>query len=490
MMRRFIFCVLSLTVAAVLPAWAQTTEQLTLDAAIRQAQQSSPSAEAARLRFAESQWQHDIFKASYLPSLSLSGSLPGLERSINEVTQPDGTVQYKPQSRLSSFTNLMITQRIPWTNTEVFAASRLGRLDLMGNRGYSQWNASPVAIGISQPLFQYNAMQWERRLEPLQLKLSRRTYAEDRAQVAEEVTRRFFDAYIARVNEEMAAFNVATNDTVYTLSQQRYTIGKIAENDLLQSELQLLNAQNELSSARIESQRALQALKLELGMRPEAELQLKPPAQLPSIDFQPEKAVAQARAHRGAFTNLRLQEMTAEREVAEAESQRGFSATLQASYGFNQQAPELAGAYRNPLYQQEFGINFQVPIFQWNEGEARVEAARAARQEVRIQNEQTRKELDQEVYFEALALKQLRRQVEIAAKADTVAARRFEVAQNRYRIGKISITELFDAQREKDAARRDYYQKLRQFWSSYYRLRRLTLYDFVEDRSLTEVWDQ
>jgi outer membrane protein TolC len=95
------------------------------------------------------------------------------------------------------------------------------------------------------------------------------------------------------------------------------------------------------------------------------------------------------------------------------------------------------------------------------------------------------KELEQEVYFEALQLEQLQQQVLIAAKADTVAARRFEVAKNRYLIGKIDITELFNAQREKDTARRSYVQILQQFWVSYYTLRRLTLYDFVRNQSLT-----
>lgn len=71
------------------------------------------------------------------------------------------------------------------------------------------------------------------------------------------------------------------------------------------------------------------------------------------------------------------------------------------------------------------------------------------------------------------------------AQADTVAACRFEVARNRYRVGNISITELFRAQTEKDAARRSYIQALRAFWASYYQLRRLTLYDFGADRTLS-----
>lgn len=63
---------------------------------------------------------------------------------------------------------------------------------------------------------------------------------------------------------------------------------------------------------------------------------------------------------------------------------------------------------------------------------------------------------------------------------DTVFSfgKRFEVAYNRYVIGRITIDNLYVAQSEKDAALSQYVQALRAYWQAYYRLRRLTLYDF------------
>src|SRR5205807_7900960 len=70
------------------------------------------------------------------------------------------------------------------------------------------------------------------------------------------------------------------------------------------------------------------------------------------------------------------------------------------------------------------------------------------------------------------------------AKADTVASKRFEVAKNRYVIGKIGISDLFIAQNKKNQALTSYIQALRGFWTGYYRLRRVTLYDFAEKTEL------
>ena len=80
--------------------------------------------------------------------------------------------------------------------------------------------------------------------------------------------------------------------------------------------------------------------------------------------------------------------------------------------------------------------------------------------------------------FAALQLEQTRRSLQLSAKADTVGAKRFEVAYNRYVIGKIAIDNLYLAQSEKDQAIVQYLQSLRSHWEAHYLLRRLTLYDF------------
>jgi outer membrane protein len=72
----------------------------------------------------------------------------------------------------------------------------------------------------------------------------------------------------------------------------------------------------------------------------------------------------------------------------------------------------------------------------------------------------------------------------ISAKADTVAQKRFDVAKNRYVIGKIGIGDLYIAQNEKDQALTAYVQALRGYWNAYARLRRVTLYDFAEKKEV------
>ena len=157
-----------------------------------------------------------------------------------------------------------------------------------------------------------------------------------------------------------------------------------------------------------------------------------------------------------------------------------------ASVGFNQTAPVFNQAYQSPLGKQQLQVGINMPMLQWGGGHADVEAAQADDDRMAAQNKANRDALVEDARFSVLQLQQAQRNVLISAKADTVAQKRFEVAKNRYVIGKIGISDLFIAQGEKDGAVLSYVQALRSYWTAYYHLRRVTLYDFVTKQELAD----
>jgi outer membrane protein TolC len=60
------------------------------------------------------------------------------------------------------------------------------------------------------------------------------------------------------------------------------------------------------------------------------------------------------------------------------------------------------------------------------------------------------------------------------------------VARNRYTVGKVSNTDLYTAQDQKDQAVLAYVQALRGYWMAYYHLRRVTLYDFAKKQEMAD----
>jgi outer membrane protein TolC len=274
------------------------------------------------------------------------------------------------------------------------------------------------------------------------------------------------------------------NDTLYRLNQGRFEVGRIGENDLLQSELALLRSRTSLDGARLEYDRAMAALRLGLGLGRGDSLAVVVTPQTPVIAVDTAKAVREAVANRSSIAGVRLQEVRARRSINAARLSNGMGATVQASYGFNATGSGFDSAYDELQEAQQFSVGVQIPLWQWGVKRETVGAARADAERVTAEGESTMEQVAQEAHFAALQLGQARRSLELSAKADTVAGKRFEVAYNRYVIGRIAIDNLYVAQSEKDQALVQYVQALRNYWQAYYRLRRLTLYDFAADQPI------
>jgi outer membrane protein TolC len=142
--------------------------------------------------------------------------------------------------------------------------------------------------------------------------------------------------------------------------------------------------------------------------------------------------------------------------------------------------------YGNTVNSQQVSIGFQIPILDWGRQKSRVKTAEASLklEEYTIQLDQIT--FDEEIFTQVKQFKMLKEQVIISQKADEIADKRYEISKNRYLIGKISITDLNLALRDKDDAKRAYIESLRSLWAAYYNLRYLTLYDFEQNVSLYE----
>ena len=457
---------------------------VTLQECIRMAQEESPGAKVVENEFQMRHWQYRAFQASFFPQLRMTAEAPGLVRAINPILQDDGSVRYQTQSQAQSSLGLSLNQAIPMTGGDISITSGINRVDLFGSTQEYLWRATPIVLGITQPVFQFNADKWNREIEALRYSSRKKQYVENKLDIALNVTRQFFDLYLARINLQIAQFNASINDTIYTISQGRYQVGSIAENDLLQSELALMNARTQMQSATLEYQRAGEELKITLGLSRYDSIRVIPPLDCPVLDIGPGVAVKMANQNRSTMTDLEINRLETQRELARAKSETGLTATVIANFGYNKSAEDFANLYSDPREQQFVNIQFELPVFQWGQGRADIEAARATREMVEYNTRIQQQRFNQEVRFQVEELEQLQAQVQLDARADTIAQRRFEVTKNRYLIGKVDITNMQIAQNERDRARRSYFQTLRNYWTAYYQLQRLTLYDFQWDKPL------
>jgi outer membrane protein TolC len=469
-----------LLLAAAAPVRAQ--QPMTLQQAIEIAQKQGLQARAVLDTREAARWRDRAFNARLMPQLSLTGTLPNYERAIVPVIQPDGSTQFKPRRETTSELGMTLQQPLPFTGGFMFVTSGLSRVDVGGDQSSRLYSSTPVTVGLRQDIFRPNALRWDSREQDLRAVAADREYIEAREDVAVNTATAFFDLFSARLALDNATSKVAINDTLFNLNKGRFEVGKIGENDLLQSELALLQARTSLDGAKLDFERANAALKRLLSLPPNAPIDITAPTEIPLIEVDTALAVEQALRNQSRTTNTELQTVQAKRHVTEAKLNNGLGATISATVGFNQRASVLDEAYQDLAQRQRYGVTVQVPLVQWGNRKGQVEAARADQDRATANARASRDAAAEEAHFAARQLAQSARNLALSAKADTVAVKRFDVAKNRYIVGKIGIDNLYLAQNERDGALRGYIEALRGYWASYYRLRRLTLYDFAEKR--------
>ncbi|MEP6732312.1 MAG: TolC family protein, partial [bacterium] len=431
-----------LLVALLLPCVARgqsaTQQTLTLQDAIRMAQEQGPQAQIARSTRDAAHYRDDAFNARLLPQLFLSGDVANLNHGIIPVILPDGTTQFTPQSQNQSSLGIGFRQQMPLTGGTIQVQSLVTRYDQFGDVRQKYYQTSPVVVSLTQDLFKPREIVWDKRMQSLSATVAERGYLEAREDVAGNTADAFFNLYAQEMTLKNAAANVAVNDTLYTLNKGRYEVGKIGENDLLKSELALLRARAAVDDAKLARDRAEAALRRLIAYPDDRRFTIVTPDSIPMVEADPEVAVQQALRNSSATQQNELDNVVTKRGIATAKSNNRFNATIQASAGFNQTAPTLGPAYQSPLGKQSLIVGMNFPMMQWGAGHAEVEAAKANDDRVGANNKMRRDALVEDARFSALALQQAQRNVLISAKADTVAGKQFEVARNRYIIGKIT----------------------------------------------------
>ncbi len=432
-------------------------------------------------------WQFQSYRSNYKPQLVLDGTIPGFNRSFDEVRQPDGSYEFLPVSINNSEINLRLRQPISATGAQLFLNSNITRfdnfLDTDTEDPYHLYSGNPLEIGIIQPLFQYNRLKWDKRIEPLRYEESQREYIESLEEISVFTTRRFFDLMLSQINLEIAVKNVANNDTIFKIAQGRYNLGKIAENELLQLELQLMNSRQQVAQATLDIETRNLRLKTWVGLTDITDLPLVLPETIPLFSVDEETALVHARANRSESIAFERRKLEADADIAQAKGDTGPQADLFARFGLTNRTArdaKLEDLYTSPENQQIVQLGFEIPILDWGRRKSRVKTAEANQKFVQYTVDQDIINFDEEVLTQVRQFEMLKEQVRITKVADDIAQRRYDITKNRYLIGKIAITDMNIALTEKDEAKSRYIQSLEDFWTAYFNLRFLTLYDFEE----------
>jgi outer membrane protein len=462
---------------------ASDTVRLSLQQVVEMAKQNSIAAKQAIATKENKYWQWRTFRSNYQPQLSLTGILPGYSKTSTQVLQPNGTILFQPIHNDNSSLTLDFSQTITATGGTIYGTTALQRFDDF-DRNNILYNGVPYALGYSQPLLQYNSLKWDKKIEPLKYNESKQAYIESQEQIAITVEGYFFDLLLAQVNLQVAENNLENTLKILNIANIKFELGKVSRNEILQLQLELLNAKKAVGTAKRDIEIATLTLRSYTGFEDTDKVTLITPTAATNMEVSADRVLIEAFANRSDAIAFIRRMAEAQRDIAKAKGQSGLVATLTANLGYSKSASNIPDVYRSPLNQQLLQLQFSIPILDWGRSKSRIKTAQANEQFTAYAVEQDKQTFKQQIVTQVTLFNMMNEQIVSTAEADSIAAEKYKIARERYVLGDLSITDLSIAFQENDQAKRDYINALRDLWGAYYQLRYLSLYDFEKNKKL------
>lgn len=464
---------------------------LSLNEVVTIASQKSLDAFRYKNMYLTSYWEFRYYKADKLPSLSLSTTPLDFnhyrKREYNFQTNEE---EYVLRDYFNSDVAVQLNQKIGLTGGSLFLSSELGMVKNLSGDQKTSYQATPVSIGYSQALNGYNELRWQSKIEPVKFEKAKKEFVQSQETLAMKSTSMFFELVDAQIQLKIAQNNMANADTLYKIGKGRFQVGTVTQDELLNLELGQLNAQQALSSAKLEVQRAQSGLNSYLVMDKETQINCQVPSVIPSLQVRADEALDLALKNNPDILDQEQQRLEQDKAVAQAKSETGLNTSLYAVYGLNQSAENFDMVYDQPDQSQRLRFGVNVPLVDWGRRKGRLMMAESTREVANARIRQSRIDFEQNIFQSVMEFNLQAEQVRNAAKADTVAQKGFEVTFQRFLIGKVDVIKLNIARNDRESARKSYITAVKTYWNYYYRLRMLTLFDFVKKENLTAEYDK
>lgn len=463
------------------------TLYLTADDLIEISLAQSPDLELANIQYAIASLQYDRFETFLMPSLNINGQIPILNRAINVISLPDGQEEFVNQSTMRNRLGASLDYQLPSTGGRIFIASTIERLDVFRTDQFpysKSYFFTPVTVGIEQPLFQFNAIKWEKEILQRQKERTDAQRILEQEMVIYAVVSGFYDLELIRRRMDLMRNKIEDARSLIQIKEQLFQRGTGSLAEMKQLALDTLQSHMEFQSTVLEYRNLNRQLLDLTGLQHQHFLIPVSTAEiyLPDIDL--ETAVDKAIHHRARTSGVRLRLAESTRDIEQAEKDRGVSFHVSASLGINNTAEAFSGLRYNFLDRELLSIGFNMPITDWGRRDINRQLANTQLSELEKTLEREERTITRQVTELHQRYAFLKSKREVDAQALNTAEDIYESVRNQYLRGQADWVSLQQSRTSLDQATLTYYQTRSEAIKIYYQLRSITLYDFEMQEEL------
>jgi outer membrane protein TolC len=441
-----------------------------------------------RLKYENALLEYENHQKSFLPSLEFNLAPVSFNHSMR-LLQNYSTGQYNNIEEFSNTTygGLNISQKLGLTGGTFQLSSSLSFLrEFSSNK--NSFSSTPLYISYSQSLFGGGKRyKFEKAIYHLRNAVTMKNYCTSVSYEQQNILTLYLEAYSNMMDVQFYSKTVNIGDTILMHALLRKKSGKITEYDYNQVELQQLESKIQLQKSIFAYESSLRRLADEIGLD---KIGLKPLTDTNFPHLIDSGVVMQhVRRNNPELQNMEIEKLQAKYTLYNAKLKNKFNADISLSYGLNQYAQTFRQAYTNPDRQQAISISLSVPVFQWGINRNEKKIAENEYEKILLNQEKSIKEFNESIYNSVFSYNHSKSLTDIADQKYKLSARQYEFAAIRFSVGNISAIELTTANKIFFAAKQEYMTVMKSLYINYYKIRHLTLHDFILNQDLTDIID-
>jgi outer membrane protein len=341
-------------------------------------------------------------------------------------------------------------------------------------------------LKYEQPLFQPNHLKNAIENAELNLEESELEYLSDIVGIINRASDDYYDIFEFSYRHEINKRTVETLERVQEIINEQIKEDKSREIDQIQIQVELANAQEKvfqnLSNLRLEILR----LKQILGLNEQDSVVVSTEVRIIPIYVELERAIEYGFKLRPQIKLLENRKRQNELDLNNTKGNNAFRVDLEMTYGIEKQDDRYENLWQESDNSYSVSVNAYVPIWDWGQRKARIEASRITMKKTEIYIDETSRNIESEITqavsnleeYQERALKMNRNQV--MAKEITL------LSLERYINKQITLQDLLQTISRQSETEQNFLNAYGGYRRSLLSLSLYTYYDFENDMSLLD----
>jgi len=460
-------------------AWENTRAQqkLTLSEAIDIAQRSSRSIKKTKLNLYGNQRsldaEHAALKSNF--AVNVTPFDYGRQRSFNDLFSTWNT-----NENFASAVNFSITQPIVATDGTISLNNSLAYRD-----NYSEFQdvrtktySNNLYLQLDQPIFTYNRRKLT--LKELELNLEDATISNalQLLSLEQSVTQSFYTLYQQQNNLQIAKDEYENQKISHEITKNKVSADLLAKEELYQAELNLATSGLNLKNSQVSLDNAADDFKLLLGVDLTEEIVVDVDIEFITREVDLNQALQHGLANRMELRERAISIERSQFELIRTKALNEFKGSVALSLGVFGDNPQLPYVYDVPVVNPRVAVSFNIPIYDWGEKKARIDANKASQEIRQVDLEDERNNIMISIRKVYRSLQNLESQIQIAEQNVKTATLTYDLNLERYKNGDLTSIDLERFQSQLSEKKTTYANSLINYKIELLNLKIYSLYDF------------